>query len=186
MPKRFEIYIVYKRRYINTLPFPFLLEQVRLELALECRQRQFWRSKSRWYWGVGLDTCTRAPKLTQTRWRMAFAARRYVFSLCLKQFEGDLWQIVNGQGYWQTRAAPWKQASVGQPTPVLWVAGLRRTEGANRTMPPTCKKSPFSNALLNSLIYCKPYQTRYVLLHCSARFQQTVRRTVPVRQLGFL
>ena len=26
MPERFEIYIVYKRRYINTLPFLFLLK----------------------------------------------------------------------------------------------------------------------------------------------------------------
>jgi len=25
MPERFEIYSVYKSRYINTLPFPFLL-----------------------------------------------------------------------------------------------------------------------------------------------------------------
>jgi len=33
MPERFEIYIVYKRRYINTLPFLFLF-LLRIELSL--------------------------------------------------------------------------------------------------------------------------------------------------------
>jgi len=34
MPERFEIYVVYKWRYINTLPFPFSFTSVLLDLTV--------------------------------------------------------------------------------------------------------------------------------------------------------
>jgi len=60
MPERFEIYIVYKRRYINTLPFlsflPYLAPFLRYSQIL-VENRQLTYPTSFWYRFVAVLVC---------------------------------------------------------------------------------------------------------------------------------